>query len=281
MDIDITPSLAEGELKPDVLTYVCGHYSFIDVEGRQPVSYVYISRAEPLKEPEQVNDGLAVHSLLVSENRVFNDILLYSDKAVYHYIRIPLRYFRVANPNTAGAVGIVYGINDQERIMAVSGALTGCGFAVLTRGRQLYLIHAGGASGASRTEPDAAEARRMLVNRDIYLMARVLRQRIDGPQENALREEEIQNGIGRRRLFELIRNMGFKGFMAIPAGIGEEKSIWPKEEPPLYLRTYFTVESKHDVLCVINENGIMSVGFREMKRERTVEACERYIKFQV
>ena len=248
MVVDITPSLAAGEIEQKMYENICSHYSIgqKDVETvleKNYTKYCCINRSNP-NVLNRTDLGQYVQSIHTNCKNYSGGFKYQDDTYMNH--------FCVSNPENAGAVGIEIIQTNEARTLIASGSLSGCGFAVLFRCNQVFVIHAGGSNDTKSDLP--AEQRRELINRDIFLMANAL----SGPEQYA-GVQKNGGGMTCQQLFESINEQEFYGFIYVAKGT--ELCISDCDVQNLVLRSY-TTALYHDVVCVMDECGNVSSALR-------------------
>ena len=136
MAVDITPSLETGEMEFDMVIKQCNHYSIGYLDNKNDVEYMvycYISRLSP--DSVSCNSSKGYAQFIHTNNKEYETGFLYQNE-------IYMNHYYVLNPENAGAVGIMITPNGRERTLIASGSLSGCGFAILIRGDNIFVIHA-------------------------------------------------------------------------------------------------------------------------------------------
>ncbi len=250
MVVDITPSLAAGEIEQKMYENICSHYSIgkKDVETvleKNYTKYCCINRSNP-NVLNRTDLGQYVQSIHTNCKNYSGGFKYQDDTYMNHYC--------VSNPQNAGAVGIEIIQTGEARTLIASGSLSGCGFAVLFRNDHVFVIHAG---GSNDTESDlTVEQRREMINRDIFLMVHALNnpEQYAGVQING-------GGMSCQELFESIKRQRFHGFIYVAKDT--KMCISDSGVQNLVLVSY-VIDSFHDVVCVMNRNGDVSSAIRTM-----------------
>lgn len=249
--VNITPSLAAGKIKKEMYGNICSHYSIglKDAEtapGKNYTKYCCINRSNP-NVLDRTDIGQYVQSIHTNCKDYSGGFHYGDDTYMNHYC--------VSNPQNAGAVGIEIIRTNEARTLIASGPLSGCGFAVLFRCNQVFVIHAGGSNDTKSDLP--AEQRRELINRDIFLMANAL----SGPEQYAgVQKNDV--GMTCQLLLEKIGEQRFQGFIYVAEDM--EMSISDRNVQNLVLVSYTATNLYHDVVCVMNECGNVSSALRTM-----------------
>lgn len=175
---------------------------------------------------------------------------------VYQDDSCALNYYCINNPYEAGANGIKIGY-ESKRFFIASGELTGCGFAVLVKENDLYIIHAGAATATT----DTAEIRRGYINWDIYCMARRL-------SDSKFYTAPVKRTISRSELYSLLKDEKFCGFLILQ---GDQTALSPEER--IWTFQYYSGKKNGtntnrmaDVICALNERGEMMISQRILEQ---------------
>ncbi|MDO5351083.1 MAG: cytotoxic necrotizing factor Rho-activating domain-containing protein [Lachnospiraceae bacterium] len=178
---------------------------------------------------------------------------------VYQDNSCALNYYCINNPREAGANGIrmAYG---NKRFFIASGELTGCGFAVLVKENDLYIIHAGAATATT----DTAAIRRGYINRDIYCMARRL-------SDSKFDTRSVEGAISCNELYSSLKDEGFYGFLILQ---GDQTAL--STETQIWTFQYYSGKKNGtntnrmaDVICALNEQGEMMISQRILEQDFT------------
>lgn len=250
--VDITPSLKAGKMGGLMGKSLCNGYCIKTADpDKKNKPHYYISRNAPGNiNRNESNEVMGIYT----KKKQYSEGFSYKSKVFMHH------YF-VQNPEVAGAVGIIIIPNGEYRTLIASGPLTGCGFAVLIWGGNIFVIHAGGSN--DKKEELTAERRRMMINRDIFLMANAL---IDSDNySNFFRDSDQNyrdNGMTCEELFCKLQQQDFKGFIYVNKD--NSQLICDKTDANLAIWSYHE-NCLYDVVCVINEEGNMSSTIRKIE----------------
>lgn len=283
--IDITPSAADGIIQDEMAVHYCGHYvleqfntdlyngngCYID---RNNINNVTVSNQD---------SNTWVPTVCKKNIKSQQNGFEYKDNGV------PLEYYRIANPCKPGVKGKSIELYEpNKRKMIVSGCLSGCGFAVLVSDQKVHVIHAGASSDSGQP---VGKNRKLLINRDIYLMALALKDLERYPSSIDLSTQEKENGITKEDLFVHISRMGMKGCIYVSDA---QRMIINNTDHSLILKTY-QIEDKwyerqiqtgtdiyafaYDAVCMINDRGKMALIFRKtyLLERRVVDGCLQYL----
>lgn len=295
--VDITPSLKTGIIDSDMAVHYCSHYrinAFDHPENDENGFYInrYNIENVVVNRNEKMGENACVKTLQC------NDIINNLSGFQYQDNQVPLRYHRVSNPNQPGVKGQCIINETGIRRMIISGGLSGCGFAILYSNESIYVIHAG-ACGEDKNLNQRDS--KMLINRDIYLMARALTcfdntndydNNINNYRNNInLSDYEKEQGLLMDGLFERIRDMRLQGCIFVN---NNDRATISNNDHSLILKSYqvkdFWLEKfeqtgrtmwafTHDVICVVNEKWDKTILFRRVcvGENRVVKGCLRYI----
>ncbi|MDO5559631.1 MAG: hypothetical protein Q4F95_08550 [Oscillospiraceae bacterium] len=221
---------------------------------------VYFSREDNRVE---INKFVGLHK--EGKNLIFEDINNNNDnyKCYYESSKINFDWYAIYNPQEPGANGykIRYNVNNNKRVMIVSGPLTGCGFSILYKNGEIIVVHAGAEN--TNVNPNInPEERRKFINRDIYNTALCLTEGNPNLANGGLTYEE---------LIIKLEEKEFKGYIF---GKSELKTIMYSITQSITLETYTTQFQdnngnlhdylKADVVFIMNENLQTSVALRSI-----------------
>ena len=296
--VNITPSLKTGIIDSDMAVHYCGHYrinAFDCPENDENGFYInrYNIENVVVNRKEKMGENACVKTLQC------NDIINNLSGFQYQDNQVPLRYHRVSNPAQPGVKGQCIINETGIRRMIISGGLSGCGFAILYSGKSIYVIQAGACEEDKNINQRDSK---MLINRDIYLMARALAcfdntndydNNINNYRNNInLTDYEKEQGLPMNKMFERIRDMDLQGCIFVSNQdrdtiINDDYSlilksyqvedIWPEKPGQTRTGKWAFV---HDVVCVVNEELNTAVLFRRifMDERRVVKGCIQFIK---
>lgn len=252
MAINITRAAAVADLRENLVikrwstSYKPDYMNAIQFGLVNPVGGLYVDRNGGFEDKNRLHECWNKQGL---------DMNLGSFE--YHDEDIPLNYYCILNPAQPGAQGIRLEYS-RERFFIVSGGLSGCGYAVLKdNDRKIYVIHA----GANEDTGEEVVSRRKRINCDIFRAAMILKNGVD-PQNGG----SVQMEYG-----ELASQLDMNGFHGYVYTAGEIRDYYKR--PNIVLRRYCVTSWNHDVICVINEQGNLSIALRGYDDNEQRETC--------